>query len=194
MPFLRLRPLFILALLVFAIAGSVLYVIRTRPVHARLAPPPELASLQWEGTPKAVPQVGFAAADGKSATLAGFAGHYVLLNLWARWCAPCVRELPELAVLQSAVPQINLVPVNVGRDNAAQTAAFLKAHGAKRLAVYVDIDTALIRAFSVPGLPVSVLIDPKGREVARATGPCDWASPAAIAYFRHLIASAAPLS
>jgi len=191
MPFLRPRTLIGLALLMFAVAGSVLYVIRTRPVHAPVAPPPALARLAWDASPRPVPAVGFARADGKRSTPASFAHHYVLLNLWATWCAPCVRELPQLSALQSALPGLEVVPVNVGRDNAAQTAAFMKAHGAAKLAVYVDSDAALIRAFNVPGLPVSVLVDPRGREIARALGPCDWAAPAAIDYLRRLIAAPA---
>jgi len=191
MPFLRPRTLIALALLISAVAGSVLYVIRTRPVHVAAVPPPAIARLEWATTPRPVPAVGFAAADGKRSTLASFAPHYVLLNLWATWCAPCVRELPQLSALQSALPGLKVVPVNVGRDNAAQTAAFLKAHGAAKLAVYVDTDAALIRAFDASGLPVSVLVDPKGREIARALGPCDWAAPAAIGYFRRLMAPAA---
>ncbi len=169
--------------------------IHTRPVHAPPAPPAppaELARLEWEAPPRPVPAVGFVAADGKRSTLAAFAGHYVLLDLWARWCAPCVGELPQLAALQSALPGLDVVPVNVGRDNAAQTAAFFKAHGAAKLAAYVDSDAAFIRVFNTPGLPVSVLIDPKGREIARALGPCGWGTPAAIAYLRRLIAPAAP--
>jgi thiol-disulfide isomerase/thioredoxin len=194
MPFLRVRTLIVLALLLLAVAVSVLYVIHTRPVHARLTPPAELARLEWEATPRPVPAIGFAAVDGKRSTLAAFAGHFVVLDLWATWCAPCVRELPQLAALKSALPGLVVVPVNVGRNTAAQTAAFLNAHGAAKLAAYVDSDAAFIRAFNAQGLPVSVLIDPEGREIARALGPCDWGTPAAIAYLRHLIAPAAPSS
>ena len=194
MPFPRLRTLIVLALLLFAVAGSVLYVIYARPVHARLRPPPELARLEWETPPHPVPAVGFAGAGGERVTPASFAGHYVLLNLWATWCAPCVRELPQLGQLHAALPALDVVPVNVGRGGTAETTAFLRTHGAASLAVYIDTDAALIRAFNVPGLPVSVLIDPKGREIARALGPCNWGAPAAIAYFRSLMARRAPNS
>jgi thiol-disulfide isomerase/thioredoxin len=52
-------------------------------------------------------------------TLSAFKGRYVLLNLWATWCAPCVRELPALAKLQSAMPPggLTVVAVNVGRGS-----------------------------------------------------------------------------
>lgn len=186
MPFLRLRTLIALGLLLLAVAGSVLYVIHARSVHAPLTAPAELARLQWDA-PQPVPAVAFAGGDGTRSTPASFAGHYVLLNLWATWCAPCVGELPQLAALQSRLPALKVVAVNVGRGSARQTAAFLKSHGAAGLAVYIDPDAALIGAFNAPGLPETILIDPQGREIAHALGPCDWAAPAAADYLLHVM-------
>jgi len=154
-----------------------------KPVHA---PPAALAKLRLEDKPRAVPAVAFTDASGARHMLGEFKGHYVLLNLWATWCAPCVRELPALAKLQSAVPGLRVVAVNVGRSSVADTAAFLSAHQAAVLSVYVDTNVALERSFGAYGLPLSVLIDPKGEEVARAVGPAEWDAPEAIAYFRSL--------
>jgi thiol-disulfide isomerase/thioredoxin len=186
MPFRRHRLLAALALLIAVGAASVLYVIHSSAVHAELKLPPELAHLALEPTPTAAPMVGFTGKDGNRATLASFQGRYVLLNLWATWCAPCVRELPQLARLKSAVPGLDVLAVNVGRDDAIQTAAFLQSHGAGGLPAYRDSDVALIRAFGTVGLPFTVLLDPKGREIARAVGPCEWGAAAAISYIRAL--------
>jgi thiol-disulfide isomerase/thioredoxin len=112
----------------------------------------------------------------------------VLLNLWATWCAPCVKELPALAKLQGAVPpgKLTVLTVNVGQGGAADTAAFMKAHTASALPVNLDADSSFIRAFGAFGLPLSVLIDPQGREVARAVGPADWDASSSIDYFKAL--------
>lgn len=191
MPFQRPRLLTAIARLIAASIVSVLYVIPVSTVHAAGKPPPDLARLILQPKPVAAPAVGFAEGSGKRNTLASFQGHYVLLNLWATWCAPCVGELPQLAKLTSALPGVSVVAVNVGRDNAAATASFLKSHGAAKLAVYVDSDSEMLRAFEISGLPLSVLLDPKGREIARAVGPCEWGTPASVAYLRSLIASRA---
>lgn len=177
-----------LVLIVLAGAAGVWYVIHANPVPVKAGPPPELARLGVLPAPETAPGVGFADADGKRVTLASFRGHAMLVNLWATWCAPCVRELPELAHLKSALPGLDVVAINVGRDNAAETAQFLRAHGADGLSVYVDRDAALIRAFAIQGLPFSVLLDADGREIARALGPCEWSAPSAIAYLRKLAA------
>lgn len=189
MPFLRSRIVAILIPLIAVLAG-VLYVIHTGTVHVSTQPPAALARLVLNAQPQAAPVVGFSEAAGKRETLASFRGHYVLLNLWATWCAPCVRELPQLAQLKSAIPSLQVVAVNVGRDDTAQTAAFLKTHDAGLLTVYVDTDAALIRAFGAEGLPFTVIIDPDGREIAHAMGPCDWIAAGAVNYLRMLIRSA----
>lgn len=169
-------------------ALAVLYVILLAPVHAVPEPPAVLARLKPAEKAQSVPDVAFSDAAGRRYTLAEFKGRYVLLNLWATWCNPCVRELPALAGLKAALPdgRVTVLAVNVGRADAAQTAAFLGRHHAGALGVYRDSDIALMRAFDAYGLPFTVLIDPEGREVARAFGPSDWSAPASIAYFRAL--------
>ncbi|MGD0142497.1 MAG: TlpA disulfide reductase family protein [Rhizomicrobium sp.] len=188
----RLRPLQFAGLAVVAGAALVvLYVIFGRPVHAP-GPPAALAKLE-PVAPTTLPVVAFTDARGGRHTLAAFKGRYVLLNLWATWCAPCVRELPALAKLQSAMPPggLAVVAVNVGRGNPADTLAFLKAHDASALTGYFDPDLGLMQVFGAFGLPLTVLFDPQGREIAHALGPADWDDPAAIAYFKSLEARAA---
>ena len=177
------------ALAAVAVVG-VLYWKSSPPVHARLTPPASLARLVPARQPSAVAAVSFAGADGARHSLGEFKGHYVLLNLWAVWCAPCVKELPALARLQAALPKggLEVVPVDVARGTPADAAAFLKAHGAARLPAFIDGDLAMMRVFGAYGLPLTVLIDDKGREIARAVGPADWDSPDAIAYFKALTA------
>jgi thiol-disulfide isomerase/thioredoxin len=184
----RIHYIVIAAVVVVLAAAAVLYEMRGGAVQRDAGPPAALAPFAADKTPLAVPQVAISNAAGARLSLATFKGRYVLLNLWAPWCAPCVRELPALARLQSAVPAagFSVVAVDVGRGSAADARSFLDAHGAKTLGTYVDSDIALIRAFGVYGLPLSVLIDPKGREVGRAVGPAAWDSPAAIAYFSDL--------
>jgi thiol-disulfide isomerase/thioredoxin len=175
------------AIAVIAAAAILLY----RPhggVHESVtAAPPSLAMLKSE-TPHAVPDVTFSNAAGEHHDLSSYKGRYVLLNLWATWCAPCVKELPALAKLQSAVApgKLTVLTVNVGQGSAADTATFMKSHNASALPVNLDADSSFIRAFGAFGLPLSVLIDPQGREVARAVGPADWDAAPSIDYFKAL--------
>lgn len=178
------------AILVLAAAG-VLYEIGGRAVHAPAGPPAALAPFAATKTPAQVPQVAILNGSGTRVSLASFKGKYVLLNLWATWCAPCVRELPALAKLKAADggKHFDVVAVDVGRGTAGDARSFLDAHDAKSLDTYVDSNLALLRAFGAFGLPLTILIDPQGREIGRAVGPAAWDNPDAIAYFRTLGAS-----
>lgn len=170
---------------------GVLYVMPTRTVQQGAVPPASLAPFTASESPVAVPQVAFNDARGHRISLAQFKGRYVLLNLWATWCAPCVRELPALAHLHSAVAngRFQVVAVDIGRGGAADARSFLAAHDAGALDTYVDSNLALLRAFGAYGLPLTVLIDPKGREIGRALGPATWDTPESLDYFRALTAA-----
>ncbi len=172
------------AVVLILIGAIVLYVKPLGPVHA----PQSLSALVPAKTATVVPDVAFTDGTGKRHMLSEFKGRYVLLNLWATWCAPCVKELPALQHLQDATAGSNfvVVPVNVGRDDALDTAKFLMSHSAGKLPVNVDTTLALMRTLHVYGLPVTVLIDPQGREIARAEGPAEWDAPDAIDYFKSL--------
>ena len=148
--------------------------------------PDSLVKLKSE-TAKPVPSVAFTDASGRVHSLTEFHGRYVLLNLWATWCAPCVRELPALSRLQAAVGvrTLEVVAVNVGRGTAPETAAFLKSNKAN-LPVYLDTKNAFLHAFGAFGLPLTVLIDPQGRETARASGAVRWDARDAVSYFKAL--------
>ncbi len=171
---------------VFGAALAVLYVIR--PVEASPAIPPALAALKADPAPKPAPDATFMDAQGHAVPLSAFKGRVVILNLWAIWCAPCVEELPAVAKLAAALGpgKVTLVAVNASHDDAAKTADFLKSHGAANLAVYRDPELSILTAFGSQGLPFSVVIDSKGREIARASGPMKWDDPAAVAYFKAL--------
>lgn len=189
------RSLLILAAVavIAAVAFGVLYWKPSAAVQSggRSGPPPipaALAKLTPSKTPAAVAAVAFTGADGKRHAISAFKGRYVLLNLWAVWCAPCVKELPALAKLQAGAPGLAVVPVDVARGTPKDAASFLKEHGAASLPAYIDTDLALMRTFGAYGLPLTILIDDKGREVARAVGPCEWDAPESIAYFKALTA------
>jgi thiol-disulfide isomerase/thioredoxin len=163
----------------------VLYGIGAAAVHAAPAMPKPLMA---ENPDKPAPVLGFTDAKGMRHTLKDYRGRYVLLNMWATWCAPCVAELPALAKLKAAAPDLTLVAVDLTghKETPAKAEAYLKDHKVAVLGANVDTETTFMRGFTVAVMPTTVLIDPQGKVVARAEGPAEWASPASIAYFRSL--------
>jgi thiol-disulfide isomerase/thioredoxin len=173
---------------IVAVAIGVLYGKSLLSVHQGLTPPPSLAVLVLEKAPKPAPAVIFTDAAGGRHVLDAFKGRYVLLNLWATWCAPCVNELPSLARLAANAPGLKVLAIDADTQKV-DAAAFLKGHGAGSLPVYLDSERMMLRSFVVPGLPTTILIGPDGKVVARAEGPAEWASPEAVSYFKRITGS-----
>jgi thiol-disulfide isomerase/thioredoxin len=180
-------------LLIFSIAAGaallllgVLYWMTATTVHA---PPPSLAPLALVNPPRPTPSVVFTGPAGRLRNLNDFKGRTVLLNLWAPWCGPCVKELAALAALQRSLPadRFVVIPVDVGREGQAEAQAFLNGHGAGTLITYVDSNAALLRAFGGYGLPMTALIDPEGKEIAQAEGAPDWSAPESVLWLRRLV-------
>lgn len=125
----------------------------------------------------------FRTADGYEATLAGFRGNVVVLNLWATWCAPCVEEMPTLGALQRryAGQPLKVVAVSVDQPRARQKAVDALARlGGGDLAFYHDPTAAIAYDSGAgAGLPFTVIYAKDGRELARLAGAADWNSPAA---------------
>ncbi len=132
----------------------------------------------------------FSDAAGQQVDLLKWKGRVVVLNLWATWCAPCRKEMPDLAKLQTAIggPDFEVVALSVDRKGLEASQAFLKEIGVTNLAAYIEPEAKSLAALQALGLPATVLIDRQGKEAARLLGPADWASPEAQEMVKALIA------
>jgi thiol-disulfide isomerase/thioredoxin len=141
-----------------------------------------------------VPETQFTDAAGDTVTLASFRGQVVLLNFWATWCAPCIREMPALDRLQGDLGgrDFTVLIVSEDRGGAKVAVPFLRKLGLTRLDTYLDPKGALSRAMGLNGLPTTVLIDRDGREVGRVQGAAEWDAPEAKALIRHFMGPTEP--
>jgi len=111
--------------------------------------------------------------DGQSYDLAAHRGKWVVVNFWATWCAPCLKEMPELSALHAMRNNVEVVGLAYEDIEAAEMQAFLKEHPvAYPIAI---VDTYQPPAdFAVPrGLPMSYLISPEGKVAKQFLGPVD---------------------
>jgi thiol-disulfide isomerase/thioredoxin len=131
-----------------------------------------------QGSP--APKAAFNDPDDGETSLRAFAGRPTLVNMWASWCAPCVKELPTLDKLaESQAGRLNVVAISQDDGPHASVEAFLKTHKIATLRSYQDPKMSLSGGLGAEVLPTSVLYDAKGREVWRYVGDQDWTSPAA---------------
>jgi thiol-disulfide isomerase/thioredoxin len=129
----------------------------------------------------------FTGADGSTHSLAEYAGKGVVLNLWATWCVPCVREMPALDGLAKLVAPDGIVvlPVSSDHGGAAAVQRFYSEHGIKNLPVLLDPMGTLAHALNVRGIPTTLLIDKDGQEVGWLEGSADWSSADAVTVVRR---------
>ena len=114
-------------------------------------------------------------ASGKPVQLSKYRGQLVLLNFWASWCGPCREEVPLFSKWQREFNSRGLQVIGVSMDDdAEEVKKFLAAYPATYPMVMGDARFAE-QFGGVLGLPLSYLIDPQGRVVARYQGEVDLA-------------------
>jgi thiol-disulfide isomerase/thioredoxin len=148
---------------------------------------PELAKgtlekFQLAKPPKPLPDLAFSDADDKSLKLADYKGKAVLLNFWATWCGPCVKEMPSLDKLQAEMGKDKFVilPLSLDGPSRPKVAPFYQDKKLEHLGVYFDKGRKVMQALDISILPTSILIDGEGRELGRLEGEADWDKPEAL--------------
>lgn len=139
--------------------------------------------------PSAAPPVRFTDGAGRPVSLADFSGKVVLVNLWATWCGPCVKEMPSLDRLQGQMggSDFAVVALSVDRGGLSAVAPFFRRIGVRSLPVYLDPAGVSLGQFHVRGLPTTILVDRRGHERGRAEGAVDWTGADAEAVIGRLI-------
>ncbi|MDX2265489.1 MAG: TlpA disulfide reductase family protein [Hyphomicrobiales bacterium] len=161
------------------------------PVFA--APGPGLHKLVIDANPSPVADVTFQDGQRRTLSLRDWRGKVVVLNLWATWCAPCKVEMPTLDRLQATLGGEDFEVVALSLDRAGPDAPrrFFEQIGARSLGLYIDQSGAAGFKLKAGGLPVTIVIDREGREVARLAGTAEWDSPEAVAWLRGVIGARA---
>lgn len=148
----------------------------------------DLAKIRFHATPKPLDGAVFYDARGKAVTLDDFRGKHVLLNFWALWCPPCVKEMPALNNLDAAIGgNFEVVTIATGRNSKAAVDKFFDKEQLNDLPKLFDPKFSLAQSVGVQGLPVTIFIAPDGLEVARVQGEIVWDSPDAKALIQAWI-------
>lgn len=132
--------------------------------------------------PLPVPNVPVLAPKDGPVTLDRFKGKFVVLNFWATWCGPCIRELPSLERLNKALggEEAKVVLISQDRGGFKQTDRFLKKLDVDFPDNFIDERLKFSRAIGVVSLPTTILIGPDGMEIGRLVGSAEWDSPEAL--------------
>ena len=150
----------------------------------------EMVRLTQMDAPPPMPTRALRDASGAETTLEAYKGEVLLVNLWATWCAPCVEEMPTLGAVQRRFgDRLRVIPVSVDnegeRDNAQRQLAELSENS---LPFLIDISRGVLFDAQAAGMPVTILYNRDGREIARLAGGADWNSPEAVALLEAAVA------
>ncbi len=136
----------------------------------------------------------FAALDlqGRTVRFGTLRGKVVLLNFWATWCPPCLKEMPAMERLHQAYKDRGLMVLGLSQDQASadKVRAFVDKLQVT-FPIWHDRDGLVGRQYSIPGVPTSYLIGADGRIAYRALGEYDWSGPAARAAVELLLSAEA---
>ena len=179
----RFRPGLIVAVgLAVIIIG--LAVVASRP--GKQTPPAQPAAsaasadkFVWRDTPQPAPTTVFKDEAGNDHTLADFAGKAVVVNFWATWCAPCVKEMPTLDALQAQFGDkgIQVLAISQDREGAQVAKPFKDKNGWNDLALYTESAGKFQKDADLNGLPTTIILNKAGQEVGRVEGEVNWTSP-----------------
>ena len=138
--------------------------------------------------PFAAPTISLTDSGGHTLELSALRGKLVLVNLWATWCEPCLREMPSLERLQSRLGErIAVLAVSEDRGGNKAVEPFIAKLGLKSVKIYIDPKSEVGHAFGARGLPTSVLIDREGKVLGRVEGAAEWDSPKILGVLEPLL-------
>jgi thiol-disulfide isomerase/thioredoxin len=130
--------------------------------------------------------------NGQELSLQQFGDKVILLNLWATWCAPCIKELPSLDRLQAQLgsDRFQVITVSVDRRGVEAVRPYFEKLKISHLTIYVESKDRLAQALGLQVLPSTIIVGPHGLMAGRLIGAAEWDAPEALALVRHYIEQA----
>lgn len=141
--------------------------------------------------PVPAPKTALSLLDGGEVTLHDYRGKLLVVNFWATWCAPCIRELPSLERLQinNSAEGLEVLAISLDRGGAAQVGPFLADLGIGQMDILLDPKLKLAGELAVNGLPTTYLLDQQGRILGALEGPVEWDGADALELLRYYLSS-----
>lgn len=135
-----------------------------------------------------LPVIQFTDQFGNKVTNENLTKQVSVINLWATWCPPCVKELPSLDRLSKLLVNENIKIYVVSQDKAGNKVVppYFEKLKLKNLPIYLDNQSSLMKALSVPVLPTTIIVSKNGLEISRLVGEINWDSPEVIAYLKDI--------
>ena len=109
---------------------------------------------------------------------------YFIINFWASWCAPCIKEMKSLDILQKKIPSMRVITIS--QDKSLDLAKkFFKKNKYEALEKYFDKDKKVLSKFSLRGLPTTFIVNKDYKVFAKVEGIIEWDSRSFISWLNE---------
>ena len=151
------------------------------------APPPLVAVGQ------VLPDVVMAGLNGPHKPLSSYRGRPLIINVWASWCGPCRKEAASLERLAWSKAGGRYTVIGISTDDDRNAALKWLQHSNATISHYIDSGPrwTLEHMLGASSIPVTVLVDAKGRVVARFRGAREWDSAESVRLINRAFAESA---
>lgn len=129
------------------------------------------AAVPAQDAPAKRPQLAVDTVDGDRFDLTEHRGRWVIVNFWATWCAPCIKEMPELRALDQAREDVVVVGLAYEEISGDDMRAFLERRPAGYPIAILDVFSPPADFATPRGLPTTYVIDPDGDVAKHFLGP-----------------------
>ncbi|WP_415901065.1 TlpA disulfide reductase family protein [Neptuniibacter sp. QD48_11] len=128
-------------------------------------------------------KLSFQNTDHEMVSLANYKGKVVLLNFWATWCPPCIKEMPSMQRLQEhfADQEFEIVAINAGEDSVSVSSFLMELDTELTFTILLDEKNRSFNEFGIKGLPMTLLFDKEGKLIETILGGKEWDHPESIA-------------
>jgi len=139
----------------------------------------QIKNFELSSTPIPMTEAPFFNMKGEPVSLQDYKGKVVLLNHWAIWCAPCLREMPSIMRLSKSVDpeKIVIMPLSMDRGKASKVHRFVMKKEWSETAFFHDPKMSVAKESGIQTIPATQIIDKTGAEVGRLVGTYEWDAP-----------------
>lgn len=150
--------------------------------------PPVATQLLNEMEKNGFPDFSLKTLDGREVRVTDFKGKILLVNVWATWCAPCVKEIPSLKrLVEKFSGQLVVLAVSHDRDRE-DIDSFVKAFGGlpKDFIIVWDQDRITAKLLGTDALPETYILTPQQKLLRKVAGETQWDDPMAVKFFEDI--------
>ena len=123
-------------------------------------------------------------SDGIVVSLKDFQGKFVLLNFWATWCYPCLKEMPDMEKAYKSLGKENLAVLAIAMGESVEKIKKFSEKNSFSFPMLSDENMVITKLYGVKNIPITYLIDPEGVLLGRALGIRDWSSSELMGFIR----------